>query len=85
MVLLIKRPHINYPGKWPYKRGWSYPRGWSCIADYTVSQGTAVTVLNAPSVLVQIPALTTAVVVTALADIRIVAIPATIIDINRAE
>jgi hypothetical protein len=27
MVLLIKRLHFDYPGKWSYKQGWSYPRG----------------------------------------------------------
>jgi hypothetical protein len=50
-----------------------------------LSQGTAVTVLNTPSILIQFPALTTTVVVTTLADIRIVAIPTTIVDINRVE
>jgi hypothetical protein len=54
-------------------------------SNLILSQGTAVTVLNTPSILIQIPALTTAVVIATLAYIGVVAIPATIIDVNGVE
>jgi hypothetical protein len=47
-----------------------------------VSKGAAVTELDAPAVLIQIPTFATPVMIAALANIRVVAIPATIVDVN---